>query len=197
MKRVFIFLLFVIGFLAPSSLSAASPVRSNRLHLGFTLMPIGFGWPKAAGGMFIATRAGISVGMNNHWITFSGGILGPFEPNTSIDINSPSAPSDENSFWDIGLLYGRRLSEGDDGYIYAAAGLARTNIKIKRYRMIYSNSGIWEDNNDQEYTVWGFPIELQAVAKLSPRFGLGVCLFENFNEKKSFGGMSVGFRIGP
>lgn len=86
---------------------------------------------------------------------------------------------DGGSAYDFGLLYGRPLVDTQQTFVSVGAGV-----------------GLVQRMRDEGPAALGLPLEVQATARLTSWFGIGVYGFGNVNRMRSFGGVALALQVG-
>ncbi len=171
--------------------AAAPDQEPQRWKTCVTLMPIGPAWPGPGSYGLASVRGSVSFGKNNHWLTVAASYL--YVLDLSFDILGPPVPPDRYS--DIGLLYGRRFLESHSGYIFAAAGVARSHGQYET--TVSTGDGMWYGQHrvQKQVSMWSVPLDLRAFAKPTDHFGIGIAWFEYLNSVRSYGGVTLGIAV--
>lgn len=93
----------------------------------------------------------------------------------------------EEDLADLGLLYGRVLSQGRF-HTSLGAGLARAYGS--------HDSGFWDHDGEGRKLIIGIPLELQLAWRPGRWIGVGVYGFANLNSVQSFGGATLSLQVG-
>jgi hypothetical protein len=91
---------------------------------------------------------------------------------------------------DYGVLYGRATRGARDRHLLAAA------VGIALVDGCGSDDGGFLGGCDDHSTIVGFPLEVQASYRPGKMLGIGLYGFANFNDRRSFGGVTLGVQIG-
>jgi hypothetical protein len=189
MKHAFILTLAALLGIKPTVLSAQVVAPSHPMQVCVLMAPVGVGWPSPSTQTLYASHVAVSMGKNGHWFTVAATYLGMLD--LSFDIHAPSGPDDQ--YWDLGILYGRRLTEGEDAFLLAEIGIAQAHYHATHARR--NPSGWGEYAEHEEFTVWSVPVDVQLVAMASDHFGFVLNVFENLNVRRCFGGMALGLNV--
>jgi len=137
-----------------------------------------------------ASTSGVSLGAGySGQVGRSGLISVRIIENTEISIfESPS-----EKIWDFGVLYGQSLKMSN-GYATISTGISLVG-GVNRGEKI---SGDWLSAKYRKvnFSTVGIPFEGQLFWTASPTFGIGIYIFTNINQEKSFYGALVCIRYG-
>ena len=90
---------------------------------------------------------------------------------------------------DYALLFGRATRGASDRHLFsAAAGVALVDG--------CDGSGGFLGGCQDQSAVIGFPLEVQASYRPGKLLGVGLYGFANFNDRRSFGGVTLGVQLG-
>lgn len=99
-----------------------------------------------------------------------------------ITVRSAGAEFIGGDYYDMGLLYGL-ISRNQNGFISASAGVGA---------VFFEKNFLGKNDNK---TVAGIPMEIQAFWTPVPNFGLGLVGYANVNEEHSFYGMVLALQL--
>ena len=137
-------------------------------------------------------RAAVTWTNAPHMLTVAGSTL-MYSYSTTDAVTGNKQTQFRSDFWDVGVLYGRRLLAGRQGILSASAGLAVTHLNYKDNVKLPDGSqgtGIYES------TGIGVPIDVHALWTVTRGFGLGLDVFANLNPKNIFYGGGLSFNAG-
>jgi len=95
-----------------------------------------------------------------------------------------------DEYWDLGFLIG---VANNNPHIHLSASAGLSTVGGTRFS---ENEGFLSSNPVKYHPILGLPIEAQLFFNPDIRFGIGFYGLLNVNKHKTFGGVSVTFRIG-
>ncbi len=101
------------------------------------------------------------------------------------------------SVGDLGVLYGKRLSEPGLGFMSVSGGVAL--VYGKRRGEFVRSSGSWFGTSYYEevpFTTVGLPVDMQFCLAPFNGIGLALDLFGNLNSERSYGAATISLIIG-